>query len=617
MIGPRLSVMMFVQFFAWGAWYVTPYLFLEKLGIKGTDIGWTYSVGPIAGMISPFFVGMIADRFFATERVLAFLHLVGGAIMLYAASVMRAGLVDGATPPTAVFVNSLFFAHMLCYFPTLSLTNSLALHNMTNAEKQFPMIRVFGTIGWIAAGLTVSLFEWDKAVDMFELAGYAGLGMGLYSLTLPHTPPPSKGTTISAREILGLDALELLKRPAYLTFMVCSFLVCIPLAFYYQLAGAFVDAAGQSSPAFKMSFGQMSEIIFMVLMPLFFARLGVKWMLFVGMLAWVVRYGLFALASGDGVAWAVISGVVLHGICYDFFFVTGQIYTDKVAPSKIRGQAQGMLVLFTLGIGMFIGAQVAGNVDASNTVFSSTERDDYGKLASEKTEKILEIQQTLGLVVLKENERVVGADDSVSYKDGLKTGMPRYKVTSRDPNVNSWQRLAATAELDAEKAESVKKQLAEITALDVKTAPFQLKVNDDAKLSELSTAMTEKGLEVMQAQGLATLKVNEQTPDEYGKFPDKYEVVTKSSTLDQWKNALSPAELAPEKAGLVKQLTGEIADIRAERSTMLLKAKDWKMIWMLPCIGAAAILLLFTAIFKDDSKAEAVEPVAAESESKG
>ena len=513
MIGPRLSVMMFVQFFVWGAWYVTPYLFLEKLGIKGTDIGWTYSVGPIAGMISPFFVGMIADRFFSTERVLAFLHLVGGAIMLYAASVMRAGLVDGATPPTAVFVNSLFFAHMLCYFPTLSLTNSLALHNMTNAEKQFPMIRVFGTIGWIAAGLTVSLFEWDSSVDMFELAGYAGLGMGLFSLTLPHTPPPSKGTTISAREILGLDALELLKRPAYLTFMVCSFLVCIPLAFYYQLAGAFVDAAGQSSPAFKMSFGQMSEIIFMLLMPLFFARLGVKWMLFVGMLAWVARYGLFALASGDGVAWAVISGVVLHGICYDFFFVTGQIYTDNVAPAKIRGQAQGMLVLFTLGIGMFIGAQVAGNVDA------------------------------------------------------------KYSPT-------------------------LKKEVAD-------------------KLQALNDSMTEKELEVMQAQGLAVLKLNEHVADKDGKFPAKYTVVSQAPKFDRWKNFALPAELAADKAGLVKQLTDEIADIRAERSTMLLKAKDWKMIWMLPCLGAAAILLLFTAIFKDDSKAkDSAAAVAALAKSK-
>jgi hypothetical protein len=213
--------------------------------------------------------------------------------------------------------------------------------------------------------------------------------MGLYSFTLPHTPPPAKGKKLSAREILGLDALVLLKRPAFLTFIICSFLICIPLAFYYQLASKFVDAAGQANTAFKMSFGQMSEIFFMLVMPLFFARLGVKWMLFVGMLAWVVRYGLFAAAADDGIAWMVLGGIVLHGICYDFFFVTGQIYTDKVAPPAIRSQAQGLLVLFTLGFGMLIGAQAAGFVEGRYTL------PEEKKLAAEKEAEAIAAQMAV------------------------------------------------------------------------------------------------------------------------------------------------------------------------------------------------------------------------------
>jgi nucleoside transporter len=367
LIPARLSVMMFVQFFLWGSWYVTAYLFLGKIGFGGPEIGWTYSVGPIAGMISPFFVGMIADRFFSTERVLGVMHLLGAAAMFAACRVMQ------ADSPSPAVINLLFFVHMLCYFPTLALTNSLALHTMTNPETQFPLIRVFGTIGWIVAGILVSWQGWDAAINMFYVAAVAGVVMGLYSFTLPHTPPPQKGKEVSVREILGLDALVLLKRPSFFAFMASSFLICIPLAFYYQMAGKFVDHAGLANPAFKMTFGQMSEIIFMLVMPLFFARLGVKWMLFVGMLAWVARYALFALGATDGVAWMLIAGIVLHGICYDFFFVTGQIYTDKVAPPGIRSQAQGMLVLFTLGLGMFIGAQCAGRVEAKFTPAESAD----------------------------------------------------------------------------------------------------------------------------------------------------------------------------------------------------------------------------------------------------
>ncbi len=392
-VSARLSLMMFLQFFLWGSWYVTAYLFLGKIGFGGGEIGWTYSVGPIAGMISPFLVGMIADRFFSTERVLAVMHLLGGGAMLAAVSAME---VD---EPSAFTINLLFFAHMLCYFPTLALTNSLALHNMTDAKKQFPLIRVFGTIGWIVAGIFVSLCGWDKAIEMFQLAGWTAIVMGLYCFTLPHTPPPAAGKKITTREILGLDAFVLLKDRSYLTFMICSFLICIPLAFYYQLAPKFADAAGLSSPAAQMSFGQMSEIFFMLVMPLCFARLGVKWMLAVGMLAWVVRYGLFAGASIDGTYWMVLGGILLHGICYDFFFVTGQIYTDTVAPSAIRSQAQGMLVLFTLGLGMFIGAQSAGFVEVNHTLTT-----DEAKQASAKA---AEIEASMGSLQ-EESDKLAG-----------------------------------------------------------------------------------------------------------------------------------------------------------------------------------------------------------------
>ena len=357
----RLSMMMFIQFFIWGAWYVTAPRYLSQIGFGGPEFGWTYSVGPIAGMISPFFVGMFADRFFATERILGVMHLLGAAAMYAAIQMM------GGESPSPTVINALFFCHMLCFFPTLALTNTLALHSMTDAEKQFPLIRVFGTLGWIAAGLALTQLGWGASKNMFYMAAGAEALMGLYSLTLPHTPPPGAGKQVTAREVLGLDALVLLKRPSFLAFMASSFLICIPLAFYYQMAERTVAQAGVENTPFKMTFGQMSEVGFMIVMPLFFKRLGVKGMLFVGMLAWVVRYVLFAIGAPDQIGWMLIAGVLLHGICYDFFFVTGQIYTDKVAPETIRGQAQGMLVLFTLGLGMLIGAQVAGRVEAHYT----------------------------------------------------------------------------------------------------------------------------------------------------------------------------------------------------------------------------------------------------------
>jgi nucleoside transporter len=252
--------------------------------------------------------------------------------------------------------------------PTLGLTNTVAFNAMTNPEKQFPLVRVFGTLGWIVANLVVSsLLHADKLATQFYVTGAAAVALGVFSFFLPHTPPPAKGQPVSARAILGLDSLSLMRSRSFTVFIVCSFLLCIPLAFYYQLAAIFVDAVGFADPASRMSLGQMSEVFFMLVMPLFFARLGVKYMLLVGMLAWVARYGLFAASADAHVKWMVLVGILLHGICYDFFFVTGFIYTEKKAGPTIRAQAQGFLVLVTQGLGMLIGAQIAPWLRGRNT----------------------------------------------------------------------------------------------------------------------------------------------------------------------------------------------------------------------------------------------------------
>lgn len=365
MVGPRLSVMMFLQFFIWGAWYVTVGPYMESVGM-GRGVALAYSVGPIAAIISPFFLGMVADRFFATERVLGVMHVLGG-LALVAAPLAARPIEDGQSALGSPFLWVLL-VHMLFYMPTLGLTNTLAFHNMTNQEKQFPLIRVFGTIGWIVANLVVSAaFKADTSAVQFWIAGGSAVLLGVYSFTLPHTPAPARGRAPSVRDVLGLDSLVLLRRRSFAVFMVSSFLICIPLAAYYAFAGIYAGSVGFERIAATMSLGQMSEIIFMLVMPLLFVRLGVKWMLLVGMLAWVTRYALFAAAASEQVRALVLGGIVLHGICYDFFFVTGQIYVDKVADVKIRGQAQGFLVLVTQGLGMLIGAQVIGLIVARFT----------------------------------------------------------------------------------------------------------------------------------------------------------------------------------------------------------------------------------------------------------
>lgn len=352
--------MMFLQFFVWGAWYTSIAVYMTAGGM-GDLTHWPFTVNPIAAIAAPFFLGLVADRYFSTEKVLGVLHVLGAFVLL---------AVPQFSGAPVVFV-LLLLLYNLCFMPTLGLANSLAFHNIADQEKQFPMIRVFGTIGWIVAGLFVSyvlrFFVTDGSLpEQTPLPLYAAaatsLVLGLYSFTLPHTPAPAAGEKVSLRSILGLDALKALgSRPFYI-FLGASLLLCIPLAAYYNFTQLFLEATGFENIAGTQTLGQMSEVIFMLLMPMFFIRLGVKWMLVAGMGAWVLRYLFFALAAPNEVFWLIIVGILLHGICYDFFFVTGQIYVDKKSTPAIRGQAQGMLVLVTYGLGMLIGAQVAGNL---------------------------------------------------------------------------------------------------------------------------------------------------------------------------------------------------------------------------------------------------------------
>jgi nucleoside transporter len=352
--------MMFLQFFIWGAWYTTIAVYMTAEGM--TDLThWPFTVNPIAAIAAPFFLGLVADRYFATERVLGTLHIVGGVVLFFVPQMSRA--------PVPFIL--LLLLYNLCYMPTLGLANSLSFHHIQSQEKQFPFIRVFGTIGWIVAGLFVSFglrgfvgggrLPEQTALPVYASA-VASILLGLYSFSLPHTPPPAAGQPVSVRSIVGLDALRQLGSKPFYVFLISSLLICIPLAAYYNFTQLFLEGTGFKNIAGTQTFGQMSETIFMLLMPVFFARLGVKWMLFTGMGAWAVRYLLFALGAPDTIVWMIILGILLHGVCYDFFFVTGQIYVDKKSTPQIRGQAQGLLVLVTYGVGMVIGAQVAGRV---------------------------------------------------------------------------------------------------------------------------------------------------------------------------------------------------------------------------------------------------------------
>ena len=350
----KLSTLMFLQYFVWGAWYVTMGTWLgETLHFSGEQIGLAAGTTALAAMISPFFVGMVADRFLATERILAVLHVVGGGVLLFASTQTTFG-------PFYVVL----LAYALCYMPTLALSNSLSFRQMKDPGVEFPPIRVLGTIGWIVAGLCIGTLGLEATAVPLRLAGAGSLVLGAFCLALPHTPPleTAKAHRVTLGNVLGLDALKLMGERSFTVFVIGSFLVCIPLQFYYAFANLFLNELNVTNAAGKMTLGQMSEIFFMLVMPWFFRRLGVKWMLIVGMAAWTARYAFFAYGDNSALVWMLYGGILLHGVCYDFFFVTGQIYVDTKAPADLRAAAQGFIAFVTLGVGMFIGSWASGRV---------------------------------------------------------------------------------------------------------------------------------------------------------------------------------------------------------------------------------------------------------------
>jgi len=358
----QLSVMMFLEFFIWGGWFVTMGIYLpNSLKSSGAEIAMAYSTQSWGAIIAPFIIGLIADRYFNAERILGVLHLVGAFMMYQLAHAENFG---------AFFPYVL--GYMIVYMPTLALVNSVAFNQMDDPSKNFPRVRVFGTVGWIVAGLVISyIFQWDNEANVaggmlkntFLMTAVASLILGIFSFTLPKTPPKLKGQKdVSLSDILGLDALKLLKDRNFLVFFIASILICIPLSFYYQHAGQFLGELGVSNVAGKMTIGQASEVVFMLLLPWFFTRFGFKNTMILGMLAWSLRYLLFAYGNAGELAFMLLMGIALHGICYDFFFVSGQIYTDSKAGEKYKSAAQGLITLATYGLGMLIGFWVAGQI---------------------------------------------------------------------------------------------------------------------------------------------------------------------------------------------------------------------------------------------------------------
>ena len=363
--------MMFLEFFIWGGWFVTLGTFLgNNLNATGAETGMAYSTQSWGAIIAPFIIGMIADRFFNAERILGVLHIIGAVLMYQMSQVTDFQMFYPYV-----------LGYMIAYMPTLALVNSVSFNQMTNPAKEFSYIRVWGTVGWIIAGLGISyLFHWDSAdgikegmlQNTFLMTAIASAILGIFSFTLPETPPKMSKGKVTVSDILGFDAIKLLYNRNFLIFFISSILICIPLAFYYQNANPFFTEIGVENPTGKMTIGQISEVLFMLLLPVFFNKFGFKKTLLFGMLAWVIRYLLFAYGNAGELTFMLLIGIGLHGICYDFFFVSGQIYTDSKAGEKIKSAAQGLITLATYGVGMLIGFWVAGKISDKYLIADNT-----------------------------------------------------------------------------------------------------------------------------------------------------------------------------------------------------------------------------------------------------
>ena len=359
----RLSAMMFLNYFVWGCWYVTLGTYLTTaLKFSGTQAGAVFGTTAVASMISPFFVGLIADRYFATERVMFVLHLLGAGILYAVTRVTGFGSVYG-----------LMLLYCLCYFPTIALTNSIVLRSVKNSGRDFPLIRFFGTFGWIAIGLIIGGLRIETTSAPFLLAAGSSLVMAVFCLTLPHMPPQKTEQKQSLSSVLGFDALVMLKSPSYRVFVIASVLACIPLTFYFSFTNAYLNDVGVVNAAGKMTWGQISEVGAMLAMPFIFRRVTVKGILLMGLVAWSLRYVLLAVGNAGDRMWMFYLAILLHGICYDFFFMTGQLYTDQQAPAHLRNAAQGFITFLTYGVGMFFGSLLSGGaVDVFTTKHGDT-----------------------------------------------------------------------------------------------------------------------------------------------------------------------------------------------------------------------------------------------------
>lgn len=347
----RLSVMMFLQYVIWGAWYVTITTYLtQTLHFTGTQAGLVFSTVSIASLVSPFFVGLVADRFFASERVMAFLYVLS-AVLIYCVTMV--------TTFPAVF--GLMLAFCLCYFPTVALTNSLTMQSLKDPGKDFPPIRTLGTFGFIVVVTVVSLFKWEASSMQFTLAAIAAVVMAVYSLmVLPHTPPPALGQKVTWQRAIGLDTLSMMKQPSFAVFIVASILACIPLTFYYSFANAYLNDLKVNNAGFMMTLGQWAELVMLLAMPFLFRYFSIRGVLLIGLASWTLRYLLLGYGDAGSGIWMFYVAILLHGACYDFFFVAGQLYTDQEAPSHLRNSAQGFITFVTYGVGMYIGSVLSG-----------------------------------------------------------------------------------------------------------------------------------------------------------------------------------------------------------------------------------------------------------------